>query len=200
LSSKVPAFVRLLAPNGALELHEEAWNGYPYCKTVLTNEYMKENFKIVLESLHVGDRGDSENALNLSPEELKKRTVEKIDIAEQLLETKDYKEDEDPTLFHSEKTGRGPLKDNWIEKVDPVMCCYKVVTCEFKWFGLQNKIENFIQKTNKYLLYKFHRQVFCWIDKWVEMTIEDIRKLEADTKLDLEKRIKEGEVTNKSQD
>ena len=37
LASKVPGFVRLLAPKGSLEIHEEAWNAYPYCKTVLTN-------------------------------------------------------------------------------------------------------------------------------------------------------------------
>lgn len=36
LASKVPAFIRLLAPKGSLEVHEEAWNAYPYCKTVIT--------------------------------------------------------------------------------------------------------------------------------------------------------------------
>lgn len=34
--SKVPSFVRILAPKGSLEVHEEAWNAYPYCKTVIT--------------------------------------------------------------------------------------------------------------------------------------------------------------------
>ncbi len=37
LASKVPQFVRMCAPKGSLEIHEEAWNAYPYCKTVLTN-------------------------------------------------------------------------------------------------------------------------------------------------------------------
>lgn len=36
LASKVPAFIRYLVPRGALEIHEEAWNAYPYCKTVIT--------------------------------------------------------------------------------------------------------------------------------------------------------------------
>lgn len=36
LASKVPAFIRLLAPKGSLEVHEEAWNAYPYCRTVIT--------------------------------------------------------------------------------------------------------------------------------------------------------------------
>lgn len=26
------------------------------------------------------------------------------------------------------------------------MCAYKLVTVKFKWWGLQNKVENFIQK------------------------------------------------------
>lgn len=36
LSSKVPAFIRMIAPKGSLEIHEEAWNAYPYCRTVIT--------------------------------------------------------------------------------------------------------------------------------------------------------------------
>ena len=37
LASKVPQFVRMIAPKGSLEVHEEAHNGYPYCRTVLSN-------------------------------------------------------------------------------------------------------------------------------------------------------------------
>ncbi len=33
LCSKVPTFVRLLAPSSALSIHEKAWNAYPYCRT-----------------------------------------------------------------------------------------------------------------------------------------------------------------------
>ena len=35
LQSKVPWWVRKLAPKGSLELHEEAWNAYPFCRTVI---------------------------------------------------------------------------------------------------------------------------------------------------------------------
>lgn len=31
--SKVPSFVRMLAPSSALNIHEKAWNAYPYCRT-----------------------------------------------------------------------------------------------------------------------------------------------------------------------
>ena len=32
----MPRVIRMLAPKGSLEVHEEAWNCYPYCKTVIT--------------------------------------------------------------------------------------------------------------------------------------------------------------------
>ena len=34
--SKVPNYIRWLAPAGAMKIHEEAWNAYPYCRTVVT--------------------------------------------------------------------------------------------------------------------------------------------------------------------
>lgn len=37
--SKVPGMIKFLAPKGALEVHEEAWNAYPYCRTVITVSY-----------------------------------------------------------------------------------------------------------------------------------------------------------------
>uniref|UniRef100_A0A8C4EUM2 Phosphatidylinositol transfer protein, alpha a n=1 Tax=Dicentrarchus labrax TaxID=13489 RepID=A0A8C4EUM2_DICLA len=33
LQSKVPGFIRVIAPKGSLEVHEKAWNAYPYCRT-----------------------------------------------------------------------------------------------------------------------------------------------------------------------
>lgn len=31
--SKVPGFIQMFAPEGALVFHEKAWNAYPYCRT-----------------------------------------------------------------------------------------------------------------------------------------------------------------------
>lgn len=59
---------------------------------------------------------------------------------------KDYKEDEDPAKFLSEKTGRGLLLANWKDTTQYSMCVYKLCTVEFKWFGLQEKVERYIQK------------------------------------------------------
>ena len=62
----------------------------------------------------------------------------------------DYNPEWDPKIFLSEKTGRGKLTPDWKEKAGPdtypIMCCYKLVECEFKWFGLQGTVESRIQK------------------------------------------------------
>uniref|UniRef100_A0A1C7N083 Phosphatidylinositol transfer protein beta isoform n=1 Tax=Choanephora cucurbitarum TaxID=101091 RepID=A0A1C7N083_9FUNG len=200
LASRVPAIVKAVAPAGALDLYEEAWNAYPYCKTVLKNGYMKDSFSIVYETLHVdGSRGELENALNISKEDLKKRNVIIIDIANDKINPKDYKPEEDPKLVRSEKTGRGPLTDpNWQKNCEPVMTCYKLVYIEFKWFGLQTKVESFLAKTVQTLFTKFHRQLFCWTDKWFGLTIQDIRDLEEQTKKDLDEKRNQGDIPTNS--
>lgn len=156
---------------------------------------MKENFVIKVETYHKPGRGDEENVHELPADMLKQREVIHIDIANDKVATNDYKPAEDPTKFKSEKTGRGPLTSpNWRQEVDPVMTCYKLVTIEFKWFGLQSKVESFIATTERRLFLNFHRQVFCWTDKWHGMTMEDIRALEDKTKEELEAQRKTGEV------
>ncbi|XP_041097054.1 phosphatidylinositol transfer protein alpha isoform isoform X1 [Polyodon spathula] len=198
LQSKVPATVRMLAPAGALNIHEKAWNAYPYCRTIITNEYMKDDFLIKIETWHKPDLGKQENVHGLDPDTWKNVEVVYIDIADRsLVHQRDYKPDEDPSKFKSAKTGRGPLGPDWkkelSQKTDcPHMCAYKLVTIKFKWWGLQNKVENFIQKQERRLFTNFHRQLFCWIDKWVELTMEDIRRMEDETKKELdEMRVKD---------
>uniref|UniRef100_A0A671NCS2 Phosphatidylinositol transfer protein alpha isoform n=2 Tax=Sinocyclocheilus TaxID=75365 RepID=A0A671NCS2_9TELE len=196
LQSKVPTFVRLLAPSSALSIHEKAWNAYPYCRTGTghnsTNEYMKDNFLVMIETWHKPDLGDQDNVHKLDPEQWKKVEVVHIDIADRSqVDTKDYKPDEDPATFKSQKTGRGPLGPDWKkelpQKTDcPHMCAYKLVTVKFKWFGLQNKVENFIHKQEKRLFTSFHRQLFCWLDRWINLTMEDIRRMEETTQKELD--------------
>jgi len=195
LASKVPSFVKLIAPKGSLEIHEEAWNAYPYCRTVITNpDYMKDNFHITIETMHCPDRGDQENAHHLPPDKLKHREVVYIDISNDPVLNRDYKETEDPRKFSSQKTGRGPLMGDWRKSCEPVMCAYKLVTCEFRWFGLQNKVESYIQKAERRIFLNFHRQVFCWIDRWHGMTMQDIRELEAKVKRELDEARNKGTV------
>ncbi|KAK7121079.1 hypothetical protein R3I94_020899 [Phoxinus phoxinus] len=161
---------------------------------------MKDDFMIKIETWHKPDTGSLENVHDLDPTTWKTVEVVHIDIADRSqVEHADYKPDEDPEIFHSEKTGRGPLGPDWkkelLAKPDaPRMCAYKLVTVKFKWWGLQTKIENFIHKQEKRIFTNFHRQLFCWIDSWVELTMADIRRMEEQTQRELEEMRKKGSV------
>lgn len=43
-----------------------------------------------------------------------------------------------------------------------------------------------LPQLEKRIFTNFHRQLFCTIDKWVELTMDDIRRMEADTQKELE--------------
>jgi len=192
MQNKVNAMVRKFAPKGSLEFEEYAWNAYPYCRTIVKNEaYMKDDFEIKIETVHAADKGTQENAHKLDKDGLSKREVVMVDIASKKI-AKDENEP-DITEFKSFSTNRGPLGENWMLRDDlPFMCCYKLVTCNFKWFGLQRTIEKAILNNQKKLFQRFNRSVFLWIDRWHPMTMEEVREFEKETKQDLERRRKSG--------
>lgn len=43
-----------------------------------------------------------------------------------------------------------------------------------------------LNQQEKRIFNNFHRQLFCTIDKWVELTMDDIRQMEAETQKELE--------------
>lgn len=78
-----------------------------------------------------------------------------LDIVKDQVSGGDYKKEEDPKVYVSEKTKRGPLTENWRKEYiaackDPsnkdkaIMCAYKLCKVEFKYWGMQSKIERFI--------------------------------------------------------
>ncbi|XP_015674200.1 phosphatidylinositol transfer protein beta isoform isoform X2 [Protobothrops mucrosquamatus] len=146
LQSKVPGFIKMFAPEGSLVVHERAWNAYPYCRTVITNEYMKDDFFVKIETWHKPDLGEQENR----------------------------------ELANNEDC--------------PHMCAYKLVTVKFRWWGLQGRVEKFIQKQERRLFTNFHRQLFCWLDKWVDLSMADIRRMEDETQKELDEIRQKGTV------
>ena len=168
-----------LAPSNALFLIEESWNCYPHCKTVLINGYLsKDTLRIDVESLHVDENIQLPNALNLSPAELKERTVEYLDIRSAGSDPKFTFAD--PSTFKSVKTGRGPLESGWEKSIKPVMCCYKVVRAQLKVFGLQTMGENTITNQQRNLFRSTLCKAFVTVDDWISVTMEEIRKLEGE--------------------
>lgn len=197
IASKVPGYLRAMVPADSMMLIEEAWNAYPHCKTVLINGYLaKEKFRIVIETMHFPDNGHSENVLHLKDKDLKVRQVVNIDIAEPV-PPEEYIESEDPSKFKSAKTGRGLLTPGWAKDHQPVMTCYKLVTADFKYFGLQTKVEKIIDNYEFKLFKQTLRQAFCLIDEWHGLTMEDIRRMESEVKEELEKMRHQGEIKTK---
>lgn len=196
IASKLPWFVRKLLPKDSTIIREKSWNMYPCVKTVITNDYFKNNFRIEMDTItKMCDNGIVEdNVHHLTDEQLEKREVVNVDIAEQV-PSNEYKEDEDPALFKSFKTGRGPLTGDWITKTKPLICCYKLVIVEFKVFGLQTRSESYLKSMYKQLFTTFHRQIFCWLDKWYGFELEDVRKIENDLAKVLAEKIEQGEIS-----
>lgn len=182
LRSKLPSYVSALVPDSLTDVIEYSWNAFPHTLTMYANAYFGEKFFLSVETMHCNDRGDQENAVNLSAEDIKLRIVDHIDIAAKDSSVK-FDPKADPRSFKSEKTGRGPLVDGYRKTgADPMMTCYKVVKLRFKVFGLQSRVEAWGQASgirNPFL--EYHRKIFCWIDEWFGMSLEQIRAMEDET-------------------
>ena len=61
-----------------------------------------------------------------------------------------YKADEDPKKFISKATKRGPLAEDWLDeyvkdpKKQPIMCAYKLIKVEFKYWGIQVRFRHHV--------------------------------------------------------
>jgi len=191
LGSHIPAWIKAVLPTSATQVEEKAWNAYPYVKTIYTCPIFGERFSIVSETRYFDDDGSQENVHNLDKDQLKQRQVEFVDIVMEEIDPRYYKKEEDPKLFVSQKTKRGPLAENWQKTQKPLMCIYKLTYVEFKVWGLQTTAESWIQKSMVHdVLTLGHKQAFCWMDEWFDMTIDDLRKFEQETKEFLDQLLK----------
>lgn len=200
VGSHLPGWFRAILPKSALRVEEEAWNAYPYTKTRYRCPFV-EKLYLEIETRYLNDAGEQDNVFNLTSSELKNRVVDYLDIVKDPISSGDYKKEEDPKLFRSEKTGRGPLTENWLAeyardskipaKKKCVMTAYKLCRVEFKYWGMQNKIERFIHDIGlRKTMLRAHRQAWCWQDEYYGLQLSDIRRLERETQLALAEKMK----------
>ncbi|XP_070143948.1 protein retinal degeneration B isoform X3 [Drosophila kikkawai] len=207
VGNHLPGWIKSLLPKSALTVEEEAWNAYPYTRTRYTCPFV-EKFSLDIETYYYPDNGYQDNVFQLSGSDLRNRIVDVIDIVKDQLWGGDYVKEEDPKHFVSEKTGRGPLPDDWLEeywrevkgKMQPtprnmsLMTAYKICRVEFRYWGMQTKLEKFIHDVAlRKMMLRAHRQAWAWQDEWHGLTIEDIRELERQTQLALAKKMGGGE-------
>ncbi|MEQ2177363.1 Membrane-associated phosphatidylinositol transfer protein 2, partial [Goodea atripinnis] len=186
----IPSWFRSILPKAALRVEEESWNAYPYTRTRYTCPFV-EKFSIDIETYYKPDTGNHADVFNLSATDKRQRTIVTDPIPPH-----EYKAEEDPRLYKSVKTQRGPLRDDWIEEYNnnpgktPIMCAYKLCKVEFRYWGMQSKIERFIHDVGlRKVMVRAHRQAWCWQDEWYGLTIEDIRQLELETQLALARKM-----------
>ncbi|KAJ7410865.1 Membrane-associated phosphatidylinositol transfer protein 2 [Pitangus sulphuratus] len=153
----IPSWFRSILPKAALRVEEESWNAYPYTRTRYTCPFV-EKFSIDIETYYKTDPGDHSNVFNLSPAEKRQTILDPIDIVKDPIPPHEYKAEEDPKLYKSVKTKRGPLSEDWIQEYKnnpgkyPIMCAYKLCKVEFRYWGMQSKIERFIHDVVKQML------------------------------------------------
>jgi len=145
------------------------------------------------------DYGDSDNVFDISKKELSMRSIDYIDIVNDPINPNEYKEEEDPLKFRSAKTQRGPLSSNWINELksnssqtrttstlnsQPIkyMCAYKLCRIECAFWGCQSRVEKLISESVlRHMILISHRQAWCWQDEYFELSMDDVRVLEAET-------------------
>ncbi|KAM5238085.1 membrane-associated phosphatidylinositol transfer protein 2 isoform 4-T4 [Ctenodactylus gundi] len=189
----IPSWFRSILPKAALRVVEESWNAYPYTRTRFTCPFV-EKFSIDIETFYKTDAGDNPDVFSLSPVEKSQLTTDIIDIVRDPVPPSEYKTEEDPKLFQSARTHRGPLPENWIEehrrRLLPIMCAYKLCKVEFRYWGMQSKIERFIHDTGlRRVMVRAHRQAWCWQDEWHGLSMENIRELEREAQLMLSRKM-----------
>uniref|UniRef100_A0A7N8XSS9 Phosphatidylinositol transfer protein membrane associated 2 n=1 Tax=Mastacembelus armatus TaxID=205130 RepID=A0A7N8XSS9_9TELE len=195
IGKHIPSWFCAILPQAALRVEEESWNAYPYTRTRYTCPFV-EKFSIDIETYYKPDTGNQVDVFNLSSAEKRQRTIDPIDIVKDYIPPHEYLVEEDPKLYQSVKTKRGPLSEDWIEEINespgqsPVMCAYKLCKVEFRYWGMQSKIERFIHDVGlRKVMVRAHRQAWCWQDEWYGLSIEDIRQLELETQLALAKKM-----------
>lgn len=211
VGSHLPGWLKGILPKTALMVEEEAWNAYPYTKTRYTCPFV-EKFSLEIETYYFGDNGHQDNVFKLSGSDLRNRIVDLIDVVKDQLYGADYVKEEDPKLYISEKSGRGPLSENWLEDYwkevqgkeqfpngKSLMCAYKLCRVEFRYWGMQTKIEKFIHDIAlRKTMLRAHRQAWAWQDEWHGLTMKDIREIEKQTQLALKRKM--GQIDDDTDD
>jgi len=185
VGSSLPSFLTMVIPSKALDVYEEAWNAFPSCKTVISCPLLGDRFNMTLLSMYKdNDDGNTPNALNLNKDQLSKRKIVTLDIVNDEFPSGCT---EDPRKFKSELTGRGPLTGKeWERQQNPIMWCYKVVIVEIKIWGLQTRLETRLMDFERGLFLRLHRRMFCSLDEWISLSMEQIRAIEDETAKELQ--------------
>ncbi|KAK1859292.1 hypothetical protein I4F81_001889 [Pyropia yezoensis] len=211
LDAQLPAFLAAMLPTGAGVLLETAWNSFPVCVTAYESPFLGAKFSLVIRSVYTeappagvpvdgpATRMPSHplyNVVGLDADELACRAVVDLDIAS--TEHVSLVAGEDPTTWTgggcaAGEPVRGPFPAGGAWRTSSAggarMVAVKVVALRFARRGLQGRAEAWGHRyglRNSFIRYS--RRVVCWMDEWLGLSMADIRRLEGDTKRQLDVR------------
>jgi len=177
---------------------EKAWNCFPVARTEISHPSFSK-FRIHIETINVlAERGSDgklifpDNVLPYTADELKKRKIRVVDIADNKdVDAGAYSAATDPQLVSSKKAGRGPLRENWFNQASgPCMVAYRKVVIECSYFGISRTVEDYLEGYENGLFKNTHRKLFSWMDEWYGLTEQQIRDLEKQMNQDMNRRMK----------
>ncbi|KAH9532976.1 hypothetical protein CY35_18G027300 [Sphagnum magellanicum] len=195
LGDRLPDWVVRLVPSNALVIDEKTWMTYPFIRTIITIPFFNK-LKIEMFTMHENDNGTIDNIHNLTETELAIRKVDMVDIAFDPIPKRDYQAELDPKLFSSKKTRRGPLTKEWHGSVVPVMCAYKLVKVEANYWGVQSRAEKLMLSGIRQVVFLTHRNAFCWMDEWFDLTFDEICARESDGRRKLKAAVKQPPIVD----
>lgn len=206
IEAHLPVWLRGFLPKALSTVREEAWNAYPYSKNCVTTPHL-ERFTLDMESKYLPGGTKRENVFRLDKDELAERVVDVMDFVNDYSGA-DNVVDENPLLFKSTKTDRGPLEKDWLKKCEAngvcveeesnndFMCVYKIIKVKFERWPITYRVEQFIHDMVRKTLVRAHRQAWAWQDEWHGLTIEQIRDMERETQVCLAKLLNKDQATS----
>lgn len=94
------------------------------------------------------------------------------------------------TNWSPSNSSGGACRTKWRTSFRRSYCCFWLIGFDINLYSLKTQ-HNFLffffqLQQEKRLFTNFHRQLFCWIDKWIDLNMEDIRRMEDETRRELD--------------
>ena len=181
--NRLPWFVEAFFPKDKLVMHEETWNSHPFFLAIFTlPEFFGPKFCTTVKSKIIttepkGKLEVEENTFCLSPEDLEKRKMTTLNIADNMFEPKNL-EGESPDSFQSRKRIRGPLGKDWQDS-DVLSVTHMLITVDLAGPDIYpNKLISFGERMIRKFMWRYYRELFLMMDDWIDLSTEEIVRLE----------------------
>ena len=178
LARHLPFWAQKFLPTEPFYVTENSWNYYPRYNETNFTCHLSNRISVEVQTTYQDDAGNTDNALNLTPEELAVREVVYLDLVYDEMSNATKEAACSLKGFKSEKIDRGPFAPDWPHSSSPVMCSYKVIRVNVNVFGFQTIGESTIHGKLRDVLLQGHKEAVLWLDEWYDITEGELVELE----------------------